>query len=398
MRTANMNYYQLLDFALGNKKYQELVDTFYQKYNDPQVDGFSWDDEIQLDMTYHQIEKQLGIVAMPVYMDIDSPSVDHALSGFEVASDKLPTLKHRYAMNTKMLRERLILFNSGEGNLTDGIRRQILNNLFESTENLIIGNHNALTYQRMQAVSTGKLTLDTVNNPRGIKGITFDFAIPAANIKNLTGNARWWTNASHVAANEGSAADPIQYFKDWIADFRKRGINIDHFEMDVDLYNDMLNHTKVLERIGLAMAGVVIIQGGTAASTAIANAQNMVDEAKAQMVEKLIGKPIKVIDSLSAVESFDSTAKALKVTNVKGFKETNVAAVPTSGQIGTIKSYRQLAFEGDNGQQLAWFDGGRTLLTTRYVTETKEMIVESEGGWLTVPSVSKQMGYGTVTV
>lgn len=392
-----MNFYQLLDFALGKKSYQEFVDTFNQKYNKPQVMGFKWDSEIQLDMTYHQIEKELGIVAMPVYVDIDSPGLDHAVSGFEIASDKLPTLKHHYGMNTHMLRQRLILFNSGEGNLTENIRRQILDNLFESTENLIVGNHNMLTYQRMQAVSTGKVQVTTENNPRGIAGLTFDFQIPSANVNNLSGTKRWWTSSEHTVANQGSASDPLLFLKEWRRALENRNINVDHFEMDKTLFEDMLTHTKVLERIGFAAGGFVILGQNSDTTQMITSAQNMLQERQIAIITQIVGCPVVPIDSKSAIDYYDKNTRSLKTKTVRGFEPTNVAAVPTSGQIGTIKSYRQLAFEADNGQQLAWFDGGRTLLTTRYVSETKEMQVESEGGWLCVPSVSRQMGYGKVT-
>jgi hypothetical protein len=167
--------------------------------------------------------------------------------------------------------------------------------------------------------------------------------------------------------------------------------------MDKTLFEDMLTHTKVLERIGFAAGGFVILGQNSDTTQMITSAQNMLQERQIAIITQIVGCPVVPIDSKSAIDYYDKNTRSLKTKTVRGFEPTNVAAVPTSGQIGTIKSYRQLAFEADNGQQLAWFDGGRTLLTTRYVSETKEMQVESEGGWLCVPSVSRQMGYGKVT-
>ena len=62
----------------------------------------------------------------------------------------------------------------------------------------------------MRIVSTGKFTIDTDNNPRGLKGITIDFNIPENHYQVLAGTSRWWTKDEHIPANQGSASDPIK--------------------------------------------------------------------------------------------------------------------------------------------------------------------------------------------
>lgn len=393
MRTMVNNYYDLITFGLGNQNFQDFVDTFKLKYNTPQTDGFAWDNEIQLDYTYEQLIASLNITTLPVYVDVDSEGLDKSLGEFVIGSNKIPTQKHRYAMNAKMLRERMILAQKfGESALNGEARTALMNLLFESTDKLLEGNRNALTHQRMRVCSTGQFTIGLDNNPRGLTGITFDFGVPSANKESLTTTARWWTNASHIPANEGAASDPLLYLKNKAKAARKAGYPSFHFEMAEDLFDDLLTHSKVLTRIGYSQYPI-------AAGDDVAKnyAANMTDEAKKDAIQRIIGCPIKTYDSLAAVEKFDSASKSIKPEMVENFTPTNVSLVP-DGQIGTIKSVRPMVFTDDPTQRIAWFDGGRTLITNRFEAKTKTMYVESEMAVLCVPNMPQYMQIYTVTV
>lgn len=393
MRTMVNNYYDLITFGLGNQKFQDFVDTFKLKYNTPQTDGFAWDNEIQLDYTYEQLIASLNITTLPVYVDVDSEGLDKSLGEFVIGSNKIPTQKHRYAMNAKMLRERMILAQKfGESALNGEARTALMNLLFESTDKLLEGNRNALTHQRMRVCSTGQFTIGLDNNPRGLQGITFDFGVPAANKESLATTARWWTNASHTTANEGSASDPLLYLKNKAKAARKSGYPAFHFEMSADLFDDLLTHSKVLARIGYSL--YPIAAGDDAAKN---YAANLTDEAKKDAIQRIIGCAIKTYDSLAAVEKFDSASKSIKPEMVENFTPTNVSLVP-DGQIGTIKSVRPMVFTDDPTQRIAWFDGGRTLITNRFEAKTKTMYVESEMAVLCVPNMPQYMQIYTVTV
>lgn len=397
MRTMVKNYYDLLTVGLGNFSFQQFVDRFQEKYNILQTDGFDWDPEIQLDYTYEQLIASLGIVTLPIYVDADSEGLDKSLGEFKVGSNKIPTQKHRYPMNAKMLRERMIMYQRfGEASLTKDTRTALMNLLFESTDKLLAGNRNALTHQRMRVVSKGQFTIDIENNPRGIKGLTFDFGIPAANKETLSGTNRWWTNAEHTPANEGSSSDPLLYLKNKRKAMRKAGFPNGHFEIASDLFDDLLTHSKVLERIGLALYPMAAsaTNPGTAAQ---GYATNMTDEAKRATIESIIGCPIIPRDSLASVEKFDEESKSIKPVTIENFDPLNVAFVP-DGQLGTIKSVQPMVFTDDPTQRIAWFDGGRTLLTQRFESKKKSMYVESEMAVLCVPNAPQYMCVYTVTV
>ena len=391
MRTNVKSYYDLLDFGLGGASFQQFVDRFYQKYNAPQTDGFPWDDEIQLDFTYEQLEADLGVATLPVYTDIDSPGLYKSFESFKIGSNKIPPQKHGFALNQKILRERMILAQKyGEAALTSETQDALLSLQFDSIDKLIAGNYNGLTHQRMRIVSTGQFTIDANNNPQGIKGVTFDFGIPAGNKEALSDENRWWKTDEHTITNEGATSDPIKYLKDKYKWAKKSGYPMGHFEMSQDLYDDMLTHSKVLTRIG----HMLYPAAGTDA-IALSYAQNLADDAIAAAITRLVGCPIIPRDSKAMVDKYDSTTRSLKKDWVENFNLLNVAYVP-DGQLGTIKT-AQHVLTGDPTVRTAFFDGGRTLITQRFESQTKSVYVESEIYALCVPQVARYMCVYTVT-
>lgn len=390
MKNHVSNYYDLMTFGLGDVSFQQFVDRFQLKYNELNVEGFNWDPEIQLDYTYEQLIGSLNIATLPVYVDEASEGLDKSFGSFQIGSNRIPTQKHRYPVSAKMMREQMIMYNRfGAASLTGQTRDALRDLLFDSTDKLIAGNRNALTHQRMKIASTGQFTIDLENNPRGLKGLTFDFGVKTK--ETLTTTARWWTNAEHTTANEGSASDPLLYLKNKAKAARKAGYPAFHFEMAQDLFDDLLMHSAVLKRIGFAA------YPAATDATALSYAQNMTDEAKKDAIQRIVGVEIKTYDSLAAVEKYDEEIKGIKPVTIENFKSTNVSLVP-NGQIGTIKSVQPMVFTDDPTQRIAWFDGGRTLITNRFESKTKTMYVESEMAVLCVPNMPQYMQIYTVTV
>ena len=390
MKNHVSNYYDLMTFGLGDVSFQQFVDRFQLKYNELNVEGFNWDPEIQLDYTYEQLIGSLNIATLPVYVDEASEGLDKSFGSFQIGSNRIPTQKHRYPVSAKMMREQMIMYNRfGAASLTGQTRDALRDLLFDSTDKLIAGNRNALTHQRMKIASTGQFTIDLENNPRGLKGLTFDFGVKTK--ETLTTTARWWTNAEHTTANEGSASDPLLYLKNKAKAARKAGYPAFHFEMAQDLFDDLLMHSAVLKRIGFAA------YPAATDATALSYAQNMTDEAKKDAIQRIVGVEIKTYDSLAAVEKCDEETKGIKPVTIENFKSTNVSLVP-NGQIGTIKSVQPMVFTDDPTQRIAWFDGGRTLITNRFESKTKTMYVESEMAVLCVPNMPQYMQIYTVTV
>ena len=392
MVTNVTNYYDLMSFGLGELSFQQFIDGFKKKYNTLNVDGYQWDNEIQWDYTYEQLIAASNIATLPIYVDESSEALDKAFGKFEIGSNKIPTQKHRYPVDAKMLRSKFLLAQKfGASTLTTETQKSLLDLLYTSSDNLIKGNRNALTHQRMRINSTGQFVIDINNNPRGIKGLTFDFGIPQANKDTLLTTARWWTNSTHTTANEGSSSDPLLYMKTLVKAKKKLGFPQGHIEMSIDLFDDLLIHSKVLQRIGYTLYPQATADG------AIVYATNLTDDAKKAAMERFINCPIQTYDSIANVDSFDVTTKQLKQTTIENFVPTNIAFIP-NGQIGTIKSVKPIVFTDDPTQRTAWFDGGRTLITNKFENKTKTMYVESEMATLCVPNMPQYMCISVVTV
>ncbi len=390
MRTNVSSYYDLIEFGLGNASFQTFLDQFAaNKYNKLQVDGFDWDPNIQLSDTYEQLIAESNITTLPIYTDINSEALDKSLGTFKVGSNRIPTQKHRYGLDTRILRERMLLFQQfGESTLTPAARNVMFDLLFESTDKLIGGNRNALTHQRMQITSKGQFTIGAENNPRGIQGITFDFGI--SDKTSNSDDARWWTSSTHTVANQGSASDPIKDMKDKVKSKKALGHPAFHIEMSQSLFDDLLTHTAVLQRIGYSL----FPQAGSDAGAQTA-AGNLPDDQLKAVIERLVGCPIVTRDSKSAVDVFDTELKGLKSVTIDNFDTLNVAFVP-DGKIGSIKSMRPLVFD-DPTQRFGWFDGGRTLIRQRFDSKDNCMYVESEMSVLLVPNMPQYHSIITVT-
>lgn len=389
MIQRSVEYYDLLGakgLGLTNANFQVFVNKFYEKYNGLKTDGFDWDDEIQIDFTYEQLQAELGIATLPTFVDIDAGAPYKTQDTFIIGSNKIPRFKHGFAMNEKIIREQMILAKRF-GALTPGVRDILMKLLFDSIDKLIVGNHNELTYQRNQIVSKGKFAITADNNPQGISGLTFEFG---TNTSAKSGNNRWWTAASHTVANQGSTSDPLKDMKDMRKLANSKGVPMGHFELSKNLFDDMCSHTKVLSRIGYAL-----YPNANAEDNAITYAQNLADDAIKAAMERIAGAPIKIIDSRAVVEKYDTDSRRMEMVSIDSFDSKSVAYVP-DGMLGTIKAVEPIAV-ADPAARIAYFDGGRTIIKNTFNTDTNTQYVSSECTALVVPSVARYMYSCTVT-
>jgi hypothetical protein len=394
MIQKDRSYYDVIAYGLEGGSFQAFVDGYEaSKYNVLNVDGFKWDPNIQIDFTYEQLRAELGIATLPTYVDVDSPAPYKSQDGFVIGTNKIPRFKHGFAINEKIIREQMVMLKRLEGRgLDDRTKKLLMDLLFDSVNKLVTGNYNALTYQRMQVVSTGQYSITAQNNPSGIAGLTFDFGIPAKNKATLTGTDRWWTNATHDATNEGTTSDPIRFLLDKYTDAVSRGLPSGHFEISLKLWNDMLAHTAVGKYVGHMGPGNYSLTDAEALNAS----GHMTREQKKSYIEQTIGCPIVVRDTVAVVESFNKGTKAIEKTTLPGFEITNVAYVPNGG-IGTIKAVQPIAVP-DPGARIAYLDGGRTVLKQTFNTDTNTQYISSECTALTVPSASNYMCVFKVTV
>lgn len=353
MNAYDITFYDLLSRALGentSSALQSFLDeTMARKYNALQLDGFEFDPFMQDDFTFEQIVAELGINAAAQYYDLDSPAIPDSVKGAKAYTGKIPRMKKVEYFNEDKLRKMLIVENRRDVS-ADRIAEIAYEQLFVTVDRLVGGHTNALTFQRNQAVSTGKFVINTTNNPNGIAGVSIDYHVPAANKTTLQGTARWWTDSAHT--QEGGNADPIGDLRKIVETARIAGVR-GHFEVELDYFKEVLGHSKVVAAIGVAA-----LPAADATSQA-AYAGVMGYEAKKAALETIIGAPIRTIDSITALQKVDAASKSIVTTNTRSFNQNVFVFVP-DGTIGIVKTVRPIAIEGGVYGQ---FYDGRLLLT-----------------------------------
>lgn len=397
MKNIPVTLRDIMSLGLGGASWQQFVDKYEEKYNAVTIDGFDFD-PITIGYTFAQLVSKTAATVLPTYVDPESEGFEMPLGTAEGITGNIPTQKLFYSVNRVVVREQMQLAQRfGSYALNDDMREVMFKLLDEGTDGLIQSFYNALNHQRHQVVSTGQFQITATNNPRGLKGITIGFGVPSTNLDTLTGTARWWTNATHSTSNQGSASDPIKYMADRVKYIRRTG----HYygplrlELSQDLWDDLLTHTAVLQKIGYNLVP-------TAASAAIAQTvgENTGEDQKKDIIRKLIKvDEIVTRDTYAYVSAPDTTGSNvpdLVTTQVENFKKENIAFIPT-GKLGGIQGVQPLSMGYDAGD-IAYAMGKRLLIEQEGIPRTHSINVNGEMAQLCVPSAVRQMFISTVTV
>lgn len=386
MNAYGFEFYDLLTRALGGNdsaRLQGFIDeVMADKYNALQVDGFTFAPEMQLDFTFEQVMREVGLNVMANYYDLDSPAVPFANEGLDVYTGSIPRQKAVEYWNEDKYRK-LLIAEQRFGGDADRVRNSAVDGLFKTLDSLVGGHTNQLTYQRNQMVSEGKVVINATNNPYGIAGVTISAHIPTANIKTLSGAKRWWTSVSDgIYSTEGASCDPIGDLQGMVRAARMKGVT-GHFEVETSYLDQILEHGKVKE----AIAAKFTLQSPVA--VAAANLFVFDRASRIAALAAIIGAPIKAIDSLVAVESFNKTTKKVERRQFNAFSDNVLVFVP-DGNIGEILTVEPLKIAG--GTYGSFYDG-RLLLTVGIDPVQKCQSFNTEMTSLVVPDKSNFMWY-----
>lgn len=401
MNTLPAGLYSLINLGLGGETFQSFVDKYAQKYDVTEIEGFRFA-PVQLGYTFSQIISSAGASTLMNYVDPESEGYETSLGSIEGVTDNIPTMKKFYRLNRVTVREKMQLIQKMGGivgsNMSRDIENAFLSLLDEGTDHLIQSFYNTLNNQRHQIVSTGKYTIDNTFNPRGIKGVTIQFNIAAPDV--LTGTARWWTNANHTVANEGSASDPIKYMKDRVKYIRRTKHYVGRLVMEIsqDLLDDLLTHTKVLTQIGLRLYPAAA--SDATGATALNYAKNVSDEALIEELRRIIKvDAIKVRDTFAYMDSVGTDADGLPdivQTSASNFDEKNIVFLP-DGNLGDIRGVEPLTL-GYEPDKVARHNDGRLILSERAIAKAHSIYIDAEAAQICVPSVPQFIFISTVTV
>lgn len=382
MDTYSVEFYDLLSRALGTTDRYTLQgyldEVMAAKYNQLQLDGFTFADDMLLDFTYEQVQREVGLNVMAQYVDIDAPAIPLGGQGFTLGTGKIPRMKLVEYLNEDKIRKKLIL-EQRFGRGSDRVINSAKNDLFTTLDKLIGGHTNSLTYQRHQMVSNRAVVLTDKNNPNGIVNQIFSARVPEDNVTKLTGAARWWTDAKMT--KEGTAANPIADMKRIVKIAKRKGIQ-GHFEVDEEYMDHVLGHSKVVEAIAIDT-----FVGMDVEKTRLTVA-GMADDDKVQKLTKLVGAPIKTIDSIVAVEKWDKTKKKLDTVTFRAF-ESNVIVFVPDGNIGEVLTVEPISVGGT----VSTFYEGRLMLTVGMDPVKKCQSFNTEMTSLVVPDKPQCMYY-----
>lgn len=381
MNNYPVQFYDLLSRALGGndgRRLQGFLDNVVaQKYNQLNIPGFKFAPEMQLDFTYEQIQKEIGLNVMASYLDLDSQPIPVGTEGFVLNTGRIPRMKMVEYYNEDKYRK-LLIAEQRFGATAPQVVNSAVKALFNTVDTLVGGHTNALTYQRHQIVSTGKFTLNSTNNPNGLVGLTFSSHVPAANTTTLASTKRWWTDSA--LTTEGSAADPIGDMIAMVENARKKGVQ-GHFEVNASYLDAILKHSKVVAAIGANLFPL--------ATSASAAAAYLSRAKKIEVLSEIVGAPIDAIDAVVATEVYNKTTKKLERTMIDAF-EANVVVFVPNGELGEIVTVEPIAIEG--GTYGTFYDG-RLLLTVDVDAKYKCQSFNTEMTSLAVPNKPQYMWY-----
>lgn len=380
MNTNDIQFYDLLSRARksGEGQLQEFIaNQVMRKYNNLEIPGFEFAQDMLLDFTYEQIQGEYGLNIMASYVDIDSPAIPDATEGVTLATGRIPRMKKVEYFNEDKWRKLLIL-EDRFGQDSDRVFENALVTLFKTTDKLIGGHINSLSYQRHQIVSTGKFTITAENNPNGIKGLTFSSHVPQANTTKLTGNKRWWTDSAKTT--EGSEANPIADLIAMRELARTKGVR-GHFEVNANYLTKVLGHSKVVAQIGVNALPAASADAQSAYAGILSR-----DKKKAALAE-LVGAPIVEYDHIVTTQKI--VKGVVENITLESFAQGVFVFVP-DGSLGEILTVEPLAIEGG---KYATFLDGRGLLTVGADYVKKCQSFNTELTSLVVPNLPQYMWY-----
>lgn len=399
MYTRNREFYDLVGGVLpylgftGAGAFNEFVnETFAERYNAEEIfsqEGFPLNPDIPLNPTFNQIEATVRPYTMAGYVDIDSDGPSKSTQRISLKSGGLPTFKHEVYLDRKIVRERMLLAQES-GNVSGGTYEVLARLLFSALDDLLGGNYNTMLYQRHQIVSNlGKLVINAVNNPMGIP-LELDFGVPAKNIK----KSSWYSKDSSGNVTQesavGTTVDPIKVLKE----VRRKATDEDfaptgHWEIDRTTFDDMIYLPYFRQMYSVSTRPDI-----TDADMQVAYANVVGDDVIKTFIERAIGAPIRVIDSVSSVEKFDAKTKRMQYTNLRSFNEGVMVYVP-DGDLGDVQCGRPVYLETP-GSRVALYDGGRTLIRQVFNDENMTQVTKSEVTGLVVPNKTQWFYYVTI--
>ena len=140
MNTYGNGFYSLMEQAgISNK---DSFDAYLKDVigannsTELKLDGFVWENNMQLDFDYKQLQIENRVGVMATYLDKDSEAIPLGTKGFETSEGSIPRQKARYIMDEDDYRKYLIMVSQLQ--ITNGLaKNQALDILFEKMSGIL---------------------------------------------------------------------------------------------------------------------------------------------------------------------------------------------------------------------------------------------------------------------
>lgn len=316
--------YALLNNALQEFGYENL-NSFYDTAFADKFGGVKWRDtftqgDASISETYTQITTEKGLPVMAQYVSFDADGPTIANEGFAISSGDMPVMKLGFNFNDKSMKETAkILQLGGTVPLQPVFDKFLVNNA-----KIIGGIHAQINYTAFQVESTGKFITTVQNNTGGIRGLQFDFQIPAANKKAAGG---WGSNGTKYVWSADEAF-PIGDLRDMYQHAVDNLIQVGVFRMNKATWQLLINHATTKTAVNTYLYPTI-------ASGNIANIPVMETVVKQYLVGLGL-PPIEVVEDISPVGVYDPATATMVTKNMRGFADNTVVLRP-AGAIGTFQ-------------------------------------------------------------
>jgi len=186
--------------------------------------GASWGD-MQNNFTYEMWEQYNNIEVMATFVDLDSDP--HAFGGsikFNKLSGSIPRHKALTTMNEPDYRDKQEIIDKLAastarigGNVAEVTRGRMEDFLFDKLSALPNAHKNTVNFMLGQLTSKLDFTLNEVNNPQGLKGLTFPSHVPEKNRRTV----KFWTeDVNHKVVAYNEEVNPVTYITELVEEIK----------------------------------------------------------------------------------------------------------------------------------------------------------------------------------
>lgn len=292
-----------LQFMIDNSL-DRFAPTWYQRYF-----GFA---PQQSSLSFTEIIGRSRIEAAASVVDRDSRTPQRSRAQLEKLTGEIPAIKESFKMTESDYRDYRVMQTMP---VSDAARlEQTLDIIFNDVMKVATATDKRIDIMVLEAISTGKISLSTINNPDGII-LTDDIDLLMPNANRKQGAVSWATSAT---------ATPITDIEAVIEDATARGISFSKILMSRALWLKFKNTTQVINTMKDYYYGPKSGSGSSAvAVTTLENVNGFMDANQLPVIE--------IVDETIGIE------KDGFIGTIKPFNQNAASFIP-SGQLGVIKN------------------------------------------------------------